>query len=185
MSAIKLIPTSGGGSVSLAPPNSTSGSDVTITMPSTSQTLGGSAGKILQVLQYVKSDTASVTSTSFTDTGLSQTITPSSINSKILVLCDFFGSATNNAVLYLNLVRGSTNISQGTGGGTDNQTKPLYSSGWMFSNAIHYLDSPSTTNATTYKIQWRVNGNSATMNGWYGNSDYGATSSLTLMEVGA
>tara|TARA_R100000152_G_scaffold16878_1_gene8424 strand:- start:213 stop:845 length:633 start_codon:yes stop_codon:yes gene_type:complete len=40
MSSIKLIPASGGGSVSLVPPNSTSGSDVTITLPSTSRTLG-------------------------------------------------------------------------------------------------------------------------------------------------
>jgi hypothetical protein len=185
MSAIKLIPTSGGGSVSLAPPSSTSGSDVIITMPSTSQTLGGSAGKILQVVSTTKADSASTTSTSFTDTGLSQAITPSSTSSKILVLCDFMCSATNNTVLYLNLVRGSTNISQGTGGSNENQTKPLYSSGWMFSNAIHYLDSPSTTSATTYKLQWRVTQNSATLNGWYGDGDYGATSSLTLMEVGA
>jgi len=40
MSAVKLIPASGGGSVSLSPPNSTSGADVTITLPSTSRTLG-------------------------------------------------------------------------------------------------------------------------------------------------
>ena len=39
MSAVKLIPASGGGSVSLVPPNSTSGSDVTITLPTVSQTL--------------------------------------------------------------------------------------------------------------------------------------------------
>jgi len=39
MSSIKLIPASGGGSVSLVPPNSTSGSDVTITLPTASQTL--------------------------------------------------------------------------------------------------------------------------------------------------
>ena len=39
MSAVKLIPTSGGGSVSLVPPTSTSGNDVTITLPSESQTL--------------------------------------------------------------------------------------------------------------------------------------------------
>tara|TARA_R100000458_G_scaffold24127_1_gene21695 strand:- start:1066 stop:1698 length:633 start_codon:yes stop_codon:yes gene_type:complete len=40
MSAVKLIPASGGGSVSLSPPNSTSGADVTLTLPSTSRTLG-------------------------------------------------------------------------------------------------------------------------------------------------
>jgi len=39
MSSIKLIPTSGGGSVSLVPPNSTSGSDVVITLPTETQTL--------------------------------------------------------------------------------------------------------------------------------------------------
>ena len=53
MSAVKLIPASGGGSVSLAPPNSTSGADVTVTMPTASQGLG----KILQVVQ--NSDTTS------------------------------------------------------------------------------------------------------------------------------
>ena len=39
MSSIKLIPASGGGSVSLVPPNSTSGSDVVITLPTETQTL--------------------------------------------------------------------------------------------------------------------------------------------------
>ena len=42
MSNIKLIPASGGGSVSLAPPNSTSGSDVIITLPSETTTLAAS-----------------------------------------------------------------------------------------------------------------------------------------------
>jgi len=181
MSAVKLIPASGGGSVSLAPPNSTSGSDITITMPSTSQTLSG--GKILQVVSTTKADSASTTSTSYVDTGLSQAITPSSSSSKILVLCDFFGSTTTNTALYLNIVRGSTNISQGTSGDTENATKTLFTEGWMFSNAIHYLDSPSTTSATTYKIQWKVQAGSIMMNRWYGNTYYGATSSLTLMEV--
>ena len=50
MSSIKLIPTSGGGSVSLVPPNSTSGSDVTITLPTTSQTLP--VGPVLEDFFY-------------------------------------------------------------------------------------------------------------------------------------
>jgi len=48
MSSIKLIPASGGGSVSLVPPNSTSGSDVTITLPSTS----GPVGSVLEQFFY-------------------------------------------------------------------------------------------------------------------------------------
>ena len=50
MSSIKLIPASGGGSVSLVPPNSTSGSDVTITLPTTSQTLP--VGPVLEQFYY-------------------------------------------------------------------------------------------------------------------------------------
>jgi len=50
MSSIKLIPTSGGGSVSLVPPNSTSGSDVTITLPTVSQTLP--VGPVLEQFFY-------------------------------------------------------------------------------------------------------------------------------------
>ena len=50
MSTIKLIPTSGGGSVSLVPPNSTSGSDVTITLPTVSQTLP--VGPVLEQFFY-------------------------------------------------------------------------------------------------------------------------------------
>ena len=60
MSAVKLIPASGGGSVSLAPPNSTSGADVTITMPTASQGLG----KILQVKTGTSLSGTSTTSTS-------------------------------------------------------------------------------------------------------------------------
>ena len=83
MSAVKLIPASGGGSVSLAPPNSTSGADVTITMPTASQGLG----KILQVVSTFKNDTFSTTSSSYVDvTGLSVAITPSATSSKILIL---------------------------------------------------------------------------------------------------
>lgn len=50
MSAVKLIPTNGGGSVSLVPPTSTSGSDVTITLPSESQTLP--TGGVLEQFYY-------------------------------------------------------------------------------------------------------------------------------------
>ena len=56
MSSIKLIPASGGGSVSLAPPNSTSGSDVTITLPSETKTLAATdhthSGGVLEEFFY-------------------------------------------------------------------------------------------------------------------------------------
>ena len=49
----------------------------------------GANGGIIQVVQSVKTDTFSTSSSSFTDiTGLSATITPSSNSNKILVILD-------------------------------------------------------------------------------------------------
>ena len=55
-------------------------------------------GKVGQVLQTVKTDTFTSTSTSFTDiTGLSVSITPSSTSSKILVMAHVMGHGQNAA----------------------------------------------------------------------------------------
>ena len=199
MSAIKLIPASGGGSVSLAPPNSTSGADVTFTLPSTSQ----SFGKILQVVQTVKTDTSSAAAQydSPTDLGISCAITPTSSSSKILVDCnlnigsqDFFG-------IYLNLLRGSTNILLGDAAGSRTRaTKYIdhyaaYNGNDVYNCVdvnIKYLDSPNTTSATTYKIQSAAYSASRTvyLNRNHNNRDSAdydgrGTSTITLMEVAA
>tara|TARA_B100001250_G_scaffold253906_1_gene218428 strand:+ start:2341 stop:2898 length:558 start_codon:yes stop_codon:yes gene_type:complete len=183
MSAVKLIPASGGGSVSLAPPNSTSGADVTITMPTASQGLG----KILQVLQAQKTDTASTAHhTSFIDiSGLSQAITPSSTSSKILVTCNILVS-NNDVSTYFNLVRGSTTIAQpaNTSGLGPSSTLSAISTHHMVKESLEWLDSPNTTSATTYKIQWKSASNGTTyINRWYGTDNYHTVSTLTLMEV--
>ena len=183
MSAVKLIPASGGGSVSLAPPNSTSGADITFTLPSTSQ----SFGKILQVLQSTKVDTASSSSDSFVDTGLSQAITPSSTSSKILCMYSVYVSHSNSVVSYLNLVRGSTDIFMNTGSPSNEGTTVIYVPGnnSMQQHVCQYLDSPNTTNSTTYKVQYRAHGGTVYLNRYAGSDDYYGTSSFTLMEVAA
>ena len=116
-------------------------------------------GKVLQVVSTHKSDSFTTTSTSFTDiTGLSVAITPSSSSNKILVSYDITGSEDVDANrFYLRLLRGTTVIGggdtagsrfSGIGGfGTHNNT---IQSGNVSGT---FLDSPSTTSATTYKIQ--------------------------------
>ena len=47
----------------------------------------GGGGGIIQTVTAVKTDTASTNSTSFVDTGLEATITPTSSTSKILIIC--------------------------------------------------------------------------------------------------
>ena len=73
-----------------------------------------SSGKVLQVKQVVKLDTATTTSAhgTYADiSGMSLAITPSASNSKILVLVNGATSpANNNYSIAVNLVRGSTSI---------------------------------------------------------------------------
>jgi len=198
MSAIKLIPASGGGSVSLAPPSSTSGADVTVTMPTASRGLG----KILQVLQSVKTDTASITAvySSPADWGLSCSITPSSTSSKILVTCNMILGGSNMYGLYTYLLRDSTKIMLGDAASnrprvTKNITDYHDGNVEHYKSVdvdISYLDSPSTTSSVTYKVQGAVWGGSNTV---YLNRnaldvdgteyDGRSASSITLMEVAA
>ena len=89
---IKLNAASGGGSVSLQAPSSSSNNRV-FTIPdevdATLLTSNTSTGKILQVKQVVKTDTFSLAASSTNQridiTGLTIDITPSSASNKILV----------------------------------------------------------------------------------------------------
>ena len=148
-----------------------------ITFPNS--TVQASAGVVLQVVNVTFSTEVSSSSSTFTDTGLSASITPKFSTSKILAIVDIQGAKnSNNTGLDLLLLRGSTSIIQfaknagytGTG---------AYSI--IGSASCSYLDSPSTTSATTYKIQMASNGNVATAR----INDNSQASTLTLMEISA
>ena len=154
-------------------------------------------GKVLQVVSTTKTDTFTSTSgTSWTDiTGLSVAVTPSATSSKILVCWNLaLGTAANNNV-YCRLLRGSTAISVGDSAGSRNQSTgggvPYANYGWAGVIAGTYLDSPSTTSATTYKIQLAGQA-SVTLcvnrNENNGNHNYSVgrtASTITVMEIGA
>ena len=147
----------------------------------------GGGGKVLQVVSAVYSTSTVVNTTSYADTGLTATITPSSATSKVLVLISqtirTSGSATVTGGA-VKVLRGATDIY--TVAGTNNQAFLIgetaantYKGG---SYAFNYLDSPATTSATTYKTQGRRNTNAASEMTF--NAD-GASSSITLLEIGA
>lgn len=154
-------------------------------------------GHIIQVVQDVLDTPASFTSvagnsTTFYDTGLSAAITPASSSSKVLVLATIHHAsqaATNTA--RFNLVRGSTTIAQPASGsgGNDGTTINYLNTVSMITSPINFLDSPSTTSATTYKIQigFDAPGSNTAhyMNRYHGADQYRAISTLTLMEVAA
>ena len=164
MSQLKLTADSGGGTVAIKGPASTTGNaalDLTVpgTASATLDTLGR-AGNILQVIQAVKTDTATTTSeNTFVDTGLSVSITPSSASNKFLVTANLNFSAGDMQNIAWRLVRGSTDLYMGAA--ASNRTR---ASGAVRvstnQDAEHqnctsvFLDSPNTTSATTYKVQW-------------------------------
>jgi hypothetical protein len=153
------------------------------------------SGSVLQVVSTTKTDTFTTTSTSFVDvTGLSATITPTSTSNKVLVFGQVSYGGTNSAHVGLfKVVGGNTASYVGDsagsripsifGGFSDaNQAAMLYTGNFL------YLDSPSTTSATTYKVQAR----SATTYTCYVNrsaqdSDNAntprAASTITVMEI--
>ncbi len=124
-----------------------------------SVTINGNGQVPVQVLQTVKTDTFTTTSSSFTDvTGLSVNITPTSASSKILVLYSTsIGAPSGQYSVGVRLVRDSTAIYLG-----DVRGSRTRASSWSWSESSQYslipvngifLDSPATTSATTYKLQ--------------------------------
>ena len=158
----------------------------------------GASGGIIQTVQGVKTDTTSTTSTSYVDTGLSATITPSSSSNKILVKYHL-GMSFRNQVFSggCSLVRGSTHIFQGDSGAGFRATNwgwslDSYGDYSMWNMAHEFLDSPATTSATTYKVQF-ASFYSGSYTVYIGRCYYSATSSnagimpasITLQEVAA
>ena len=121
-------------------------------------------GHILQIVQGIKTDTfTSNSQTTFVDIGLSVAITPSSASSKVLIayrVCSGIVSGGYGCALIL--VRGSTNIALGDADGSKTRVSSLAQSGnsgaagyQVYYQAQDFLDSPSTTSATTYKLTAR------------------------------
>jgi len=158
----------------------------------------GYAGAILQVVSATYSIYTSISSTSYTDTGLSASITPSSSSNKVLVLVQQpmgcigaaavgYGNQTNGG---LQLVRGSTALFTPASDSGGKYTMMLVASSTATGSylaiynvvSFSYLDSPATTSSVTYKTQ-AAKGTSGM--GSVDVNSPGGTSSIVLMEVAA
>jgi hypothetical protein len=137
-------------------------------------------GNILQVINGSTTSGFSTTSATYADIGLSASITPSSSSNKILVFGNIGGIETSAANTYGNgkLLRDSTDIipalDYGVGFTGD-------SGRWGGSSSFSILDSPSTTSAITYKIQF----NNPQPSGTITVQTNSSRSSIVLMEVAA
>ena len=163
-------------------------------------------GSFLQVVSTTKTDTATFSSTTtntFVDlAGLSVTITPTSASSKILVFFTVNVTRSSSATQHVRLMRDTTAIAIGDQAGSnrlrdtvitrdspDGDTPYEY---WIGNLNGSYLDSPSTTSATTYKLQGTLG---ASYSGTFyinqcnadGDNDYSGrpVSTITVMEIKA
>lgn len=138
-------------------------------------------GKVLQVVNATYSTSTGNATSTYADTGLTATITPTSATSKILVtvhqqgLYKTNGNANNGHVI--KLMRASTDII--TFDASNSST--LAANYNTVASGTTYLDSPATTSATIYKTQFKNYTNAASV---FVQGD-GATSTITLMEIGA
>ena len=139
-----------------------------------------SQGKILQVVQGTDGTGTTTTSTSYGDTGLSASITPSATTSKILVLVSESIRAASSSLVDLTgniaLLRDATQLNE-----LEIRIKAAATSGEVVNSqvfSISYLDSPASTSALTYKTQSKSGSTSTSI-----ATDFVGTSTITLMEV--
>mgnify|MGYP003148865742 FL=1 len=194
---IKLNSASGGGSVSLQAPSSSSNNRV-FTLPDSADatllTSTASLGKILQVVSTATTNQFSTSSSTLTDcTPMTVDITPSATSSKILVLVNMTVGGTADNRTGIALQRGTTDIFQGADSsnrqGVTTGT-PTAEDNSVYNVAFQYLDSPSSTSALTYHIQVSAQSHgSETMylnrSGNQADNQYTkeCASSITVMEV--
>jgi hypothetical protein len=139
-------------------------------------------GAVVQVKQAITTTSATSTSSTYADTNLTVSITPTSASNKILVFVNQSAEAEFNSAVWevgvlIKLVRGSTDIYNAGQFGfytqKDTSGKNVLR---QFVNFV-YLDSPATTSALTYKTQFRF------YTGTTSVQPFSMPSTITVMEV--
>ena len=138
------------------------------------------AGAVLQVVSNTYSTIQTTSSSTFTDTGLTATITPTSSSSKILVIINQCGvrKDTGDTGVGLRLLRGASVILkfEDSAGNTNSGAQ-----NFIGSVSTSYVDSPGVTSATTYKTQFNSQANLA--NARVQVFDAETASTIILLEI--
>jgi hypothetical protein len=150
-------------------------------------------GKVLQVVQATTATGVNIASTSYTDTGLTGSITPTSATSKILVMVTQ-GFGVFNSPDSGNFSMGWKLARDINGGGYSFVYTPTPTNNelWRFGtiaqlravNNLVYLDSPATTSAVTYKLQAQTDTTASGQSVNFQNQSV-QTSVIIMMEIGA
>ena len=136
----------------------------------------GGGGGIIQVKQSLYSTHATYSNTSFTAlSGFTVSITPTRVDSKILIFLNLLIEARSNVIIGMQLTRGGSAIFANTAGYRGTASYGGY-------NTMIYLDSPATTSAVTYGVETAANAaTNYAINNYFGSGP--GNSFLTVMEV--
>jgi hypothetical protein len=131
------------------------------------------AGTVLQVVPVNVTPAFSTTSNTFTNTGISASITPSSATSKIFIASTFLpNTQSGNMTMSTTVFRDSTQLAI-------DAAQYTASGGWLVTTCtINFVDSPNTTSAVTYNIRARVSAGAGTIS-------ILNPASIVLMEIAA
>lgn len=184
--------------------NSSAGSDgITLSSDGKVAFPNTSTGKILQIVQFRKTDTFSSSANGFVDIGVAVNITPSATSSKILVtvsISGFVHTGSGGAGKIVRTVGGTaTDLGKADASGIRNVSSfsgSLYTGDGTSSNLLQmnantqFLDSPNTTSQINYKVQCHPENNDLRINYQENTQNTTAsgimtTSYITCMEVAA
>ena len=118
------------------------------------------SGSIIQTLSQTLTSASSAQGDSYSDTGLTLNITPSSSSSKVLIT-GFVNVAENYFRSYIIVVRDSTTLAVGDAASnrprvySSSTTTNVWDTFDISPIPINLLDSPNTTSQVTYKIQYK------------------------------
>ena len=132
-------------------------------------------GHVVQVVEGTRTSMTNTNSSSYVDAGLSVDITPKATTSKVLVVVAAgFGNTSSGTNNNVRIVRDSTEIRS--------FSRVAFSgSGHINAHQVFtILDSPSTTSATTYKVQYMTDGGYLRINDGSGDT---SVATITVMEI--
>ena len=161
----------------------------------------GGGGKILQVVSTTRTDTfsqSSVDENEHSGAAISVTITPSSTSSKIFLIATLTMGLSNDNEGSFAFYKGGVIISGAVGDAAGSRTRTgfgCFVNSTSTPTGLHgsFLDSPSTTSATTYDCRLSHGGNGGNLTVYLNRShsdtnadqDSRYVSTITAMEVGA
>jgi hypothetical protein len=152
------------------------------------------SGSVLQVVQGTSTTELTVASTTYTDTNLTASITPSSSSNKVLIIVQQgMDLSAQDTSIYggIRLLRGSTVIfDPNTENATGPSTVGVKATGatavtLRTINTFSYIDTPSTTSSVSYKTQGRpyTTANSGQVRFQIDGATNDQSSIMTLMEI--